>query len=120
VRVGGDRGTTVEGADRLRVRGDAAAEVDGGLTLDVAHDLDEHAAGDRRARTGGAHTTTARRVVVEAQDEIVLRAGAASITLRRDGSILIAGGDLTLKAGGTLKARALKEVAIRGAKLVGN
>ena len=42
-----------------------------------------------------------RRVVVEGKDEVVLRCGQASITLRRDGKVVVRGTYLETRATGT-------------------
>lgn len=42
-----------------------------------------------------------RRVVIEGQDEIVLKCGEASITLRRNGKVIVKGTNLESKATGT-------------------
>lgn len=42
-----------------------------------------------------------KRVVIEGKDEIVLRCGEASITLRRDGKLLLRGTYLETRASGT-------------------
>ena len=51
----------------------------------VALDDDRGVAGHLEALVDG------RRVVVEAEDEIVLRCGEASITLRRNGRVVVRG-----------------------------
>jgi type VI secretion system secreted protein VgrG len=120
LRVGKDRALRVDGAadttiakdEQRTVGGGLRSRVDGAVSLDVGKDLHE--------RIAGARATTARSVRIEAEEEIVLKAGAASITLRRDGSIVIAGGDVAIRATGTIKGRAAREVVFKGAKLVGN
>lgn len=42
-----------------------------------------------------------KRVVIEGQDEIVLKCGEASITLRRNGKVIVKGTNLESKATGT-------------------
>jgi len=46
-----------------------------------------------------------RRLVFDAREEIVLRCGAASITLRKDGKLLIQGTELVSKASGVNKIK---------------
>jgi hypothetical protein len=50
-------------------------------------------------------TVDGRRVVLEGHDEVVLRCGKASITLRRDGKIAIRGVELLSRASGTNRIR---------------
>lgn len=46
-----------------------------------------------------------RRVVLEAADEVVLRCGKASITLRRNGRVIIRGAEVDSRASGANKVR---------------
>lgn len=46
-----------------------------------------------------------RRIVLEGHDEVVLRCGKASITLRRDGKIAVQGVELLSRATGTNRIR---------------
>lgn len=46
-----------------------------------------------------------RRLVIEAEDELVLRCGKASITLRRNGRVVIEGVQLESRAAGANKIR---------------
>ena len=50
-------------------------------------------------------TVDGRRVVLEGHDEVVLRCGKASITLRRDGKIAVRGVELLSRASGTNRIR---------------
>jgi hypothetical protein len=65
------------------------------VLLGVLQPLDGAAsAGDLEARVDG------RRVEIEGRDEIVLRCGEASITLRRNGRVLIRGVQVETRASG--------------------
>ncbi len=46
-----------------------------------------------------------RRLVLEGKDEVVLRCGDASITLRRNGRVVIRGAEVESRASGTNKVR---------------
>jgi hypothetical protein len=46
-----------------------------------------------------------RRLVIEGKDEVVLRCGEASITLRRNGRVVIRGAEVESRASGTNKVR---------------
>lgn len=77
----------------------------------------------RNASTRVQHShrlSAGKRIVVEAGDELVLVCGKASITLKKDGSILIQGGDITLDGNGSINAKAGKDVRLKGQKVQQN
>jgi len=52
--------------------------------------------------------------MIEAVDEITIKCGSATISMKKDGTIAIDGKDLTLKASGKIGADASGEVKIKG------
>ena len=65
--------------------------------LRVKHDQSDHIDHDRRTRIGHSdHTQVGQDLQLEAGHQTVLRSGGASITLKSDGSIIIAGADVTI------------------------
>lgn len=136
LRVGKDSTTTIAGSAKRQVDGKDVLEVHGHRVQDIRQDLKEMVGGamevtvakhlrervhgDRGESTDGARSATARSILLNADDELTLRAGAASITLKKDGSIVISGKDISLRSAGMVKIRAAKDVAIKGAKVVGN
>jgi len=69
------------------------------LVLEAAEGSEESESAAREVQLDG------RRVVLEGNDEVVLRCGKASITLRRNGKIVIRGTYLVSRAEGTNRIR---------------
>jgi type VI secretion system secreted protein VgrG len=126
--VGGDASRSIAGSESLtvgkdrsqQVAGSVSEDVGAGMSVAVGGDLAESVGGGRSETVAKTRTTTANKVVVDAADEIVLRAGKASLTLRADGTIAIAGGDVRAQGTGNIAISAAKQVALRGAKVTGN
>lgn len=53
-------------------------------------------------------------------NEITLRAGAASIVLRKDGAITITGKDITIRGSGKVSVRADGDLALKGSRVLDN
>ena len=49
-----------------------------------------------------------RKVVIEASDEIIISTGKSSIHLKKDGTILINGNDVSIKASGNITMKGKK------------
>jgi type VI secretion system secreted protein VgrG len=58
-----------------------------------------------------------RKVLVQAWDEIVFKTGSSSITMKKNGTILIEGTDITLKSSGKVNVKSTNDVIINGSKI---
>lgn len=104
--AGLDRDLLVEGAQRGREVLVVFAEGDAGSPIIVAL-MDEPLAGllDLDPRTDKPEaqreiSIDGKRVVIEAEHEVVLKCGKSSITLRQDGKIVIKGTDVLSRSSG--------------------
>lgn len=112
VAVGGALNTTVGGALAEQV-GAAKVEVVAGERREtVGGDRHSEVGGDQRERTAGGRQIAAKRVRIEAADELALVCGRARIVLKRDGAIVIEGGSIAVKGSGA--------VTVKGSKVAGN
>jgi type VI secretion system secreted protein VgrG len=57
---------------------------------------------------------------MQAGDEIVLKTGSASITMKKNGDIVIKGKNITLQASGKITGKASSNVVLKGAKVLNN
>jgi len=62
---------------------------------------------------GGPHTTKAKTVLVEAEEEIVLKAGGVSITLKKSG-------DIVIKGSGKMLIQAAQDMVLKVQKIAEN
>jgi hypothetical protein len=61
-----------------------------------------------------------RRLVLSATDELRLVCGAASLTLKKDGTVIIRAKDFDVSASGDANIKAAKELKLKGAKILQN
>jgi type VI secretion system secreted protein VgrG len=103
--VGAARTTTVGADETVTVGNNRSETVGRTMTLSVGKDLTETVAGRRTETVIKGYVLEAAKVEINAQDEIVLTTGKASITMKKNGDITIAGRDITIKGSGNLKLK---------------
>ena len=105
VSVAADRGLTVGGGETVSVSGAQGVTVGGDRTLSVSGGLTESVSKSYN------HSAT-QKVQISGGDEIALVSGSASITMKKNGDIVIEGNKITIKGTGN--------VVISGAKILEN
>lgn len=61
-----------------------------------------------------------KKELITAQDEITLSTGSSSIVMKKDGSILIKGNDITIQSNAEVNIKTAKYTLIKGGKLIDN
>ena len=64
--------------------------------------------------------TVGKKLTIDAGDQIIIKTGEASITMKKDGTIAIKGKDISLKASGKISVKADSDVTIKGSKIAQN
>ncbi|MBP9104057.1 MAG: hypothetical protein KBF82_09355 [Chitinophagaceae bacterium] len=64
--------------------------------------------------------TIERKVMIEASDEIVIKTGKSSLIMKKDGTIMITGKDISINGSGTVTAKEAGDVIIKGKKILEN
>ena len=113
LRVGGDRSAAVAGAASETVSGDRTAEVGRSEAVSVGRDRTASIGKDDRLSIG-------RKLLVDAGDEVTIRCGAASITLKKDGTVTIKGREIAIEAAGDVTFKAAKNIVLKGRKVLEN
>jgi type VI secretion system secreted protein VgrG len=57
---------------------------------------------------------------VTATDSITLTTGSASITMKKDGTIVIKGKDITIDGSGKINVKASSDIVMKGSKILQN
>ena len=60
------------------------------------------------------------RLMVSAKEQLVLRCGKASITMKKDGTIVIKGKDITVEGSGKINVKASGNIVMKGSKILQN
>ena len=100
--VGTDRTTTVGDNCSTTVGKDQSLKVGKNLTTEVSDD---------ETRNVG------KKLHITAGDEIVIVCGDASITMKKDGTVVIKGKDVTVDGSGKINVKASSDVVIKGSKI---
>lgn len=67
-----------------------------------------------------SNTQVGKKYYLEAADEITLKTGDASITLKSDGTITIKGKDITVQGSGKIGVKASSDLVLKGSKIANN
>jgi type VI secretion system secreted protein VgrG len=105
ITVGASQSTKIAAAAGMTIGGDESRSVGGGRTTGVG--------GDDSLSVGKSFSVTAT-------DLISLVTGDASITMQKDGTIVIKGKDITIEGSGAINVKASKDIVMKGSKIHGN
>jgi hypothetical protein len=113
LKVGGDCSSAVGGAARETVGGDRTTDIGGSDALTIGRDRSTSIGKDDRLSVG-------KKLLIEAGDEVTIKCGSASITLKKDGTVTIKGKDIAIEASGDATLKAGKNIVLKGKKIVEN
>jgi type VI secretion system secreted protein VgrG len=120
-KVGQDEKIDVGQMQTITIGRDQDVEIGQAQSVDVGRDQTFTIGKNQTFEVGSSHSTNAAKsVTITAGDSITLRTGAASITMRSNGSITISGGNITIDGSGKVDFGATKNVIIKGAKILQN
>ncbi len=113
ITVGSDETESYGGNHTQTVGGDQSVTVTGGGTYKI---------GKARATevTENDVLKVDKGFGLEATDQIILKTGDAMIEMKKDGTILIQGKDITVKASGAVDVKADKDIAMKGQNILQN
>lgn len=127
--VGNNRTSTVDANDSLTVKGgqtvsitkDQSVGVKGGQTVAVTKDQGFTVDGGRSAKIGKDDTlNVGKNLVIDAGDSITIKTGSASISMKKDGTIVIKGKDITVDGSGKINIKADSDIVMKGSKILQN
>ena len=64
--------------------------------------------------------TVKTKLLIDAGDEILIKTGDASIAMKKDGTILIKGKDITIEGSGAIAGTASKDIVLKGSSIQHN
>jgi type VI secretion system secreted protein VgrG len=119
--VGGARSKTVEGSESISIGGDATVQIDGARSETVKKDETLRIDGARTVTIGKKATVSIQeQLVIDVGKEIVIRTGEASLTLKKNGDIVLKGKNLISDASGKVSVKAGSDVVLKGSKVTHN
>ena len=58
--------------------------------------------------------------MIDAGDSVTIKTGSASITMKKDGTIIIKGKDITVDGSGKINVKASSDIVMKGSKILQN
>jgi type VI secretion system secreted protein VgrG len=110
--IGGNKSETVGGSKASSIGSDYSETVAGKATIKTLKDREETVDGKQFTTVTKECTLKAKKVHINADDEIVLKTGSASITMKKNGDIMIEGKKISVKGSG--------DVVVKGSKIAEN
>jgi type VI secretion system secreted protein VgrG len=119
--VGGDQTNAVGGARSVTVGGQQTTTIAKNFNMSVAKDESWKVVGARKTTIGkDDELTVDKKLIVSAADSITFTSGKASITMKKDGTIVIKGKDITIEGSGKINAKATGNLVMKGSKIQQN
>ncbi|MFO1106717.1 MAG: type VI secretion system tip protein TssI/VgrG [Amaricoccus sp.] len=127
--IGTNQTVSVGAAYSLTVGAAATVDVGAGRTTSIAQDDKISVGGALALSVGKAGSISigedgviavGKALSIEAQDSIVLKCGAATISMKKDGTITLDGKDITLNGSGKITVKASSDVIIKGSSIKQN
>lgn len=115
--IGGLYQVTVGGAMNETVAGIKAEEVGASRNVMVALNMSEKVGKNLSISVGDNSTHSAKKILISAEDELVIKVGKASLVMKKDGTIILDGKDIQLKGSGKINVKASSDVVIKGSKV---
>ena len=112
IDVGKNLNETIGNNMTLRVSQNLNETIGNNMTLHVGQNLNEDVGGNHSEQVKKDYSLKAKRITLQADDQIVLKTGSAQIVMKNNGNIQIIGNQLQIKGSGN--------VTIKGSKIAEN
>ena len=113
IGISGNRNETVQGNEGIEINGNQNTQIGQSESRDVGQNRSTNIKQNDSLDVGKHFSLTAG-------DSITLTTGAASITLKKDGTITISGKNITVDGSGAIKIEANRNVIVKGQKILQN
>ena len=111
--VGTDRTVSIGANDTLKVAENRSGDVGADDSLKVAKNRNAEVGEDDSLKIG-------KNLVIDAGDSITFKTGSAVISMKKDGTILIKGKDITIDGSGKINVKADGNIVMKGSKIEQN
>ncbi|PTR08967.1 type VI secretion system secreted protein VgrG [Nitrosospira sp. Nsp5] len=113
VKVGANQSVSVGANQSESVGGNASKSVKGNDSLGVDGNRSADVKGDDSTKIG-------KNLVIDAGDSVTIKTGSASISMKKDGTIVIKGKDITVEGSGKINIKADSDIVMKGSKILQN
>jgi type VI secretion system secreted protein VgrG len=119
--VGASQSNTIGGNRSVTVGGNQSVTIAKNGTVTITKDESRNVEGARTTKIGKDDSLdVTKKLNIVAGESVMLKSGDASITLKKDGTIVIKGKDITLEGSGKINVKASGDVIMKGSKIAQN
>ena len=119
--VGVNETITVGAAQEITVGGFQAVTVGAFQAVTVGADQSVNVGSNRSTSVGKNDSlSVGKNLSIDAGDSITLTTGSASITMKKDGTIVIKGKNITVEGSGKINIKASSDIVMKGSKILQN
>ncbi len=127
--IGNDESSSIGNNRTKSVGNDQSEKIGNNKTISVGADHSEEIAKNKSMSVGDNHDEkigkdmnldVGKNIVIKAGDSILLKTGSASLMMKKDGTIILKGKDITVQGSGKINVKASSTVAIKGSKVTTN
>ena len=121
ITVGANQSTDVGANQSTNVGANQSNDVGGALSTNVGK-AESRSVGEGRSTSVGKNDAlkVGKNLVIDAGDSVSIKTGAASITMKKDGTIVIKGKDITVEGSGKINVKASGNIVMKGTKILQN
>jgi type VI secretion system secreted protein VgrG len=129
ITVGAMQAVTVGASQTINVGANQSSSIGANRSVDVGANLSTTVGKNESRSVGEGRTASVgkddalkvgKNLVIDAGDSISITTGSASITMKKDGTIVIKGKDITIDASGKINAKASGDIVMKGSKILQN
>jgi type VI secretion system secreted protein VgrG len=129
ITVGAMQAVTVGASQTVNVGANQSTSVGSNRSVDVGSNLstsigknESRSVGEGRTASVGKDDalTVGKNLVISAGDSVSITTGSASITMKKDGTIVIKGKDITVEGSGKINVKASSDIVMKGSKILQN
>lgn len=129
VSIGESRTHSVDKSETITIGSNESVSIGKNHSTDVGEKQTINVGQNREMKVGKDLTVSVnnnegrdvgKNLAISAGDSILLKCGSASISMKKNGDIIIKGKNLTLKASSKINAKAASSVTIKGSKILEN
>jgi len=119
--VGGNETIGITGNRNETVKGNEGIEINGNQSTQIGQNESRNVTQNRTTDIRQNDSLdVGKNFSLAAGDSITLTTGAASITMKKDGTIMIRGKDITIDGSGAVNVKANRNVVVKGQKILQN
>jgi type VI secretion system secreted protein VgrG len=129
ITIGAIQAVTVGASQTITVGASQSTSVGAGQSNEIGADRSLTVGGAQSTSVGKARSTqvaqddalkVGKNLVIEAGDSVTIKTGSASLTMKKDGTIVIKGKDITIEGSGKINVKASSDIVMKGSKILQN